>query len=55
MNKLCLKLIDSDRRNGGDTRFEWFTWLAERLEEFDEEETAPQAAHLEYKDWKPFV
>tara|TARA_B100000902_G_scaffold23515_3_gene28320 strand:+ start:4709 stop:5242 length:534 start_codon:yes stop_codon:yes gene_type:complete len=54
-HKLCLKLIDSDRKNGGDTRFEWFTWLAERLEEFDDGGAAPQAAHLEYKDWKPFV
>ena len=52
-HKLCQNLILADRKSGGDTRFEWFTWLAERLEEYDEGSEAPQAAHIEYKDWKP--
>ena len=52
-HKLCYKLILADRKEGGDTRFEWFTWLAERLEEYDSGEDTPQAAHVKYKDWTP--
>ena len=52
-HKICKNLILADRASGGDTRFEWFTWLAERLAEFDAGEESPQAAHIEYKDWKP--
>jgi hypothetical protein len=49
----CKNLILADRASGGDTRFEWFTWLAERLAEFDAGGKSPQAAHIEHKDWKP--
>ena len=49
----CQPLILSQRRTGGDTRFEWFTWLAERLAEYDSGEEPPLAAHIQYKDWLP--
>jgi hypothetical protein len=28
-------------------------WIAERIEEYNVGDASPQAAHLEYKDWKP--
>jgi len=49
----CQPLIVKDRKQGGDTRFEWFTWLSERIEEYEESQTVIRAAHLEYKDWTP--
>ena len=49
----CQPLILSQRESGGDTRFEWFTWLAERFGEYEDNEQAPLAAHLQYKDWRP--
>ena len=52
-HKVCENLIAWDREEGGDTRFEWFTWLSQRLAEFDDNESAPKAAHLEYANWKP--
>ena len=52
-HEICENLILAERAKGGDTRFEWFTWLAERLEEFEDEEESPKAANIEYKDWKP--
>ena len=49
----CQPLILSQRKTGGDTRFEWFTWLAERLAEYDSGEEPPLAAHIQHKDWLP--
>jgi len=49
----CLQFIISERSLGGDTRFEWFTWLAERISEYETSSTPPKAAHLEYINWKP--
>ncbi len=51
----CQPYILWERCQGGDARFEWFTWLAERIEEFDFQAATPQPAHLAYKDWKPPV
>ena len=47
-------MAEEDRRLNGERRLEWFTWLAERIIEYDE--TRPntfRAAHIDYKDWKP--
>ena len=49
----CQPLILSLRKSGGDTRFEWFTWLAERFSEYEEKSESTMAAHLQYKEWKP--
>ena len=49
----CQPLILSQRKTGGDTRFEWFTWLAEQFEEYERSVETPMAAHLQYKQWRP--
>ena len=49
-----LPLIEDERRLYDGTRLEWFTWLAERINEYNKKNNndAPPA-HLEYKNWKP--
>jgi hypothetical protein len=40
------------RRDGRETYFEWFQWLAERV--MDRESAAePLPAHIEHRDWRP--
>lgn len=51
-NKM-LPMIKDERKLYGETRLEWFTWLAERIGEFDEKNIDIKPAHIEYKDWKP--
>ena len=46
-------LIQNDRKEGGDTHFEWFSWLADRLLDLDSGKDGPQAANIEYTNWKP--
>lgn len=36
---------------GSDEAFEWFQWLAERLEEYQQSDPAP--AYVSHKDWIP--
>ena len=36
------------------TILEWFTWLAEHISEYGEaNDNSVQAAHVDYKNWKP--
>lgn len=46
-------LIQNDRKEGGDTHFEWFSWLAYRLLDLDSGKDGPQSVNIEYTDWKP--
>ena len=52
-HETCQPIIIEDRKSAGDTRFEWFTWLSERIEEYENSQTIVRAAHIEYKDWNP--
>jgi hypothetical protein len=46
------RLVEEMRRIGGrQTYFEWFQWLAERMEEREISE-APIPAHIEHRDWQ---
>ena len=49
----CQPLIQGERDRFDNTRFEWFTWLADRIKEFKDSQRAPVAAYLEHQDWKP--
>jgi hypothetical protein len=50
--KKLRRYVEEMRRVGGrETYYEWFQWLAERLEE-RESEVAPVPAHLEFRDWQ---
>jgi hypothetical protein len=51
----CQPLIQGERDRFDNTRFEWFTWLADRIKEFKDSQRAPVAAYLEHQDWKPPV
>ena len=47
------RYVEELRRIGGrDTYFEWFQWLAERLDE-RETKALPVPAHLEHRHWLP--
>jgi len=49
-----LPWVEDERRLYGETRLEWFTWLAERIEEYNAaHDNHLRPAHIEYKDWKP--
>ena len=41
-------MILNDRQTIGDRYCEWFTWLAERIGEYENKENSPKAAHIEY-------
>ena len=42
------------QRTGSQKTFEWFQWLAEQLEKYEQGETSLQkGAHEAYRDWKP--
>ena len=45
-------MILNDRQTIGDQYCEWFTWLAERIGEYENKENSPKAAHIEYADWQ---
>jgi hypothetical protein len=50
--KKLRRFVEEMRRIGGrETYYEWFQWLAERLEE-RESKVPPIPAHLEHKDWR---
>jgi len=50
--KKLRRVVEEMRRIGGrETYYEWFQWLAERLEE-RETETAPIPANIEHRDWR---
>lgn len=48
-----LPWVENERGLYGDTRLEWFTWLAERIQEFNSSQRVPKAAYLEHQNWKP--
>lgn len=49
-----LAWIENERSMYGETRLEWFTWLAEQINEYDAaNDNNLQPAHIEYKNWKP--
>jgi hypothetical protein len=48
-----LPWIETERGLYGDTRLEWFTWLAQRIQQFNETQQVPAAAYLEHRDWTP--
>ena len=50
-NKLRPWVHDLREELGSENAFEWFQWLAERMEEMHSDELTP--AYEEYKDWKP--
>ena len=45
--------IEDERSLYGDTRLEWFTWLAEQIQQFNESQRVPKAAYVEHRNWKP--
>jgi hypothetical protein len=45
-------VMDVRRRTGRETFYEWFQWLAERMEE-REAAQPPIPAYVEYRNWKP--
>jgi hypothetical protein len=49
---ICHSLIQNEREKFDDTRFEWFTWLAHRIEQFNETQRVPKAAYIEHTDWQ---
>ena len=49
----CLPMISNEREKFAETRFEWFTWLADRITEFKESEDSLGAAHIEFANWQP--
>ena len=51
-HKVCENMILNDRQTIGDQYCEWFTWLAERIGEYENKENSPKAAHIEYADWQ---
>ena len=48
-----LPWVENERRLYGDTRLEWFTWLAEQIQQFNTTQRVPDAAYLEHRNWKP--
>jgi len=50
---ICQPLIQNERENFDNTRFEWFTWLAHRIEQFNETQRVPKAAYVEHTSWEP--
>ena len=54
-HEVCLPLIEGERARFDNTRFEWFTWLAEQINKFNESQRVPDAAYLEHRDWAPPV
>jgi len=46
--------IETERQLYGETRLEWFTWLSDRIFQYNElQDHNLKAAHIEYKNWKP--
>ena len=54
-HEVCEPLIQGERDKFDNTRFEWFTWLADRIREFNDSQHVPEAAYLEHRNWKPPV
>jgi hypothetical protein len=53
-HRKMLPWVEDERRLYGETRLEWFTWLAERIEVYNAaHDNNLRPAHIEYKDWKP--
>ena len=50
--KLGTLVTEMREESGRETYFEWFQWLAERMEE-REAVSSPIPAHIQHKDWKP--
>jgi hypothetical protein len=48
-----LPWVENERRLYGDTRLEWFTWLAEQIQQFNTTQRVPDAAYQEHRNWKP--
>ncbi len=46
--------IETERRLYGETRLEWFTWLSDRIFQYNElNDNNLKPAHIEYENWKP--
>jgi hypothetical protein len=46
--------VENERNLYGETRLEWFTWLADRINEYNVlNNNNVRGAHIEYKNWKP--
>jgi len=52
--KLRPYIEDERQRTGSQKTFEWFQWLAEQLEKYEEGKTSlEKGAHEVYREWKP--
>ena len=53
LHDIANPLIQAERERFDDSRFEWFTWLSDRVRSYDESAGTPHAAHIQFADWTP--
>ena len=53
LHDIANPLIQAERERFDDSRFEWFTWLSDRVRSYDESAGIPHAAHIQFADWVP--